>query len=644
MRRAQAGPSGGYTPSEVTSAYDFTPIYAGGYHGEHMRVALVELAPYQPADIAAYAAQYGIALPAISDIIIPPGNADEQPQVEATLDIEQMIAGAPGAAIDVYEAPNDSTGVGQVEAYSQVARAGNVDVLSLEWVNCEPGAAGAAGFVDTQHAIFKQLALQGTTVVSATGDEGAYGCGDQVQQYSRQPAVNLPASDPYVLAVGASDLTLTTANGVGSIVHEIAWSCPARQSTACAARGPMGAGSGGGVSVIFHQGDQYGTDLSWQTGPGVSNSASTGGRQVPDVVISGAFGTSRDHEYSIYYAGSWTVAGGTSAATPLWASLLLLTDQYLESQGLPRLGWVNPLVYQLGATVPPYPAFHDLTSGTNLLFHAGPGWDYASGWGSPDAWNFLRDAAAFEQAGQAAATATPIATQSRGTATPTSIAIFSPSATSTATPSPARGAPRSPATTIAFPSATPLATARRPTRVPTPPPTPVCAGNGIANGRFQTGTLACWEAGGTPRPRIAPSTHFTHRFSVQLESGRTGVSGGVVRQTFTLAAGMAHPHLHIGFWLARSVSAPRVSSGSGTRCARSCARPSPPVPPVLIVRDPHGRVVLHASLVPHRDRAWSGFSVALPAREPRLTLSIQMPAQPPGAHVELVIDDIHVGP
>ena len=41
----------------------------------------------------------------------------------------------------------------------------------------------------------------------------------------------------------------------------------------------------------------------------------------------------------------------------------------------------------------PFPAFHDVTAGTNDFYPAGPGYDMVTGLGTPDAWNLARDLA-----------------------------------------------------------------------------------------------------------------------------------------------------------------------------------------------------------------------------------------------------------
>jgi hypothetical protein len=78
--------------------------------------------------------------------------------------------------------------------------------------------------------------------------------------------------------------------------------------------------------------------------------------------------------------------GGTSAATPLMAGMIALWAQQAKQQGLPRPGFVPPLMYSLEKSSPG--AFIDITQGGNALFGgsccpARPGFDLASGIGSP---------------------------------------------------------------------------------------------------------------------------------------------------------------------------------------------------------------------------------------------------------------------
>jgi subtilase family serine protease len=81
-------------------------------------------------------------------------------------------------------------------------------------------------------------------------------------------------------------------------------------------------------------------------------------------------------------------APGTSAATALWAGLMALADQDAHHD----LGFVNAASYRIARSASYHRAFHDVTTGDNLTlgpvndeYHAGPGWDPVTGWGSPNA-------------------------------------------------------------------------------------------------------------------------------------------------------------------------------------------------------------------------------------------------------------------
>ncbi|GGF89707.1 hypothetical protein GCM10007301_57010 [Azorhizobium oxalatiphilum] len=94
---------------------------------------------------------------------------------------------------------------------------------------------------------------------------------------------------------------------------------------------------------------------------------------------------------------------GTSAAAPLWASLIAQIDTVFADQGLPDLGFANDLLYQASAIAPA--AFNDVTYGNNVSsflyggslatgtysvtltgygYYAAPGYDLTSGLGSPN--------------------------------------------------------------------------------------------------------------------------------------------------------------------------------------------------------------------------------------------------------------------
>jgi subtilase family serine protease len=120
-------------------------------------------------------------------------------------------------------------------------------------------------------------------------------------------------------------------------------------------------------------------------------------RQEPDVSAD-ADPTTGAAVYSPSYGG-WIQGGGTSQAAPIWAGLTALINQYLLSKHLPVSGFVNPALYALAAGHPIYPPFYDVTVGSNLHFAAKPGYDLASGLGTPNAWNLARDLEAYLKSG-----------------------------------------------------------------------------------------------------------------------------------------------------------------------------------------------------------------------------------------------------
>ena len=69
--------------------------------------------------------------------------------------------------------------------------------------------------------------------------------------------------------------------------------------------------------------------------------------------------------------------------SPFWAGLTALLQQMVLADGQKELGFLNPTLYALARTNPPNTIFHDIVRGDNLYYPATPGWDFATGLGSP---------------------------------------------------------------------------------------------------------------------------------------------------------------------------------------------------------------------------------------------------------------------
>ena len=380
----QAGPAGGYTPTDLQGAYDVTLLISGGGDGYHQRVAVFELAPYTASDIQAYRSQYSLPASTISDHAVDGAvvQGDASGTIEADADIEVVSALAPAATQDVYVGPNTSQGVN--DTYNAIVTDNADAVVTTSWGLCEAYSGQAE--LATLDSIFQQAELQGQTILAAAGDSGSDGCG--LGTLGVSPTVNSPASDPYVLGVGGTSLSLGTNSTYGS---ESVWNDTC-SGGAC--------GGGGGLSSYFSR-------PAWQAGAGVSNGYAAGTREVPDLTADSDPATG----YSIYCSSQvdcsgygWIVLGGTSLAAPLWAGILSDVNTNLVNGGHAPLGWANQTLYTLFANAQntmviggqTHSSLHDITSGTNDIDYSGTPfqgdypatdcYDLTSGIGSPDAW------------------------------------------------------------------------------------------------------------------------------------------------------------------------------------------------------------------------------------------------------------------
>lgn len=284
---------------------------------------------------------------------------------EVALDQEAILSTAPSATQIAYFAPNDDGGQGYIDAVRQVGadvldstRHYNTGALSLSWGGCEPSYAKSWIAAMDQSLLYTVAA--GVTVFGASGDQGSQDCIGQLSgsaQYA--PAVDFPASSPYVVSVGGASLpdphNPSTAKG---------WS-----------------DSGGGESAVEAL-------PSWQLPE--RSVARHGRRVVPDI----ASDAETDNGFCVYNsnynaprvndgcstAAHWSVLGGTSLAAPTQAALLVAT---LQSAGWSKgVGDIHPALYTA-----PSSAFTDITTDEtttgNGNYHSTSGYDLVTGLGTP---------------------------------------------------------------------------------------------------------------------------------------------------------------------------------------------------------------------------------------------------------------------
>jgi subtilase family serine protease len=424
-----ANPAAGgyYAPQDVWTAYDFNPLYSRGLTGAGQTIGIIGCDSFSLSDISHFEGQFGLPASSISDVIVDGGSPGSSP--ETTLDIEWSSAIAKGAAIRVYSAPC-LTFAGLYAAVSAAANENIASVLSISLGGCEAGVYNA-GYLLSMENEFYAAALLGQGIFVASGDRGAYECQDTFGNPTL--GVSYPASDANVTAVGETTLYLNPNSTYGS---ELAWGSTLGL---CAAVGTP-SGGGGGLSSFI-------SEPPWE-----SSVNSSGFRGLPDISYDGDCTTG----FYIYYGGQLLSGiGGTSIGTPQWAGLAAIANQAAGG----RFGLLAPWLYSpavLNTRFSPNPPYHDVTCCANTVtWSPGVGWDYATGWGSPDASNLVSALV------QAVTTPTPTPTATlRPTITPSETPSPTITWTSTATQSP----------TI---TRTPTATAS-PTSTPTPTLPPVC--------------------------------------------------------------------------------------------------------------------------------------------------------------------------
>jgi subtilase family serine protease len=313
--------------------------------------------------------------------------------LETSLDVEMAHTMAPGANILLVETPVAETegieGFPQIEAAIQYVvdhRLGNV--ISQSFGSTEQTFAGGAAQIKSLEYAYQDAANNGVTVLASSGDTGAGNYEPDGVDLYQFPTVGWPASDPLVTGVGGTQLHLNE-NGVAY--------APPNVWNDTALFGSPAAGSGG-LSSVFSR-------------PSYQNSVAgvVGDRRgVPDISASAAvdgganiFISAISHPEGLVGPG-WYVVGGTSEASPLTAGIISLADQ-VAGHGL---GLINPALYEMGDGAGS--GINDVTLGNNGVtwtdthgithtlagYNAGPGYDLASGLGTPWAPKFVAQLAA----------------------------------------------------------------------------------------------------------------------------------------------------------------------------------------------------------------------------------------------------------
>lgn len=405
-------------PGDIDVIYDINALHNAGNTGTGQTIAILGQSAVVLSDVTAFQTAAGLPNKLPTTTLVPnTGSAvlvggDEG---ESDLDLEWSGAAAPGATINFIYTGNTSTGgIFDSLQYAVDQKIGNIISISYGACEFDLGSSNIA----TLESITSQGAVQGQSILAASGDQGSTACydsgnGDTLTQ-QEQLNVSYPASSAYVTGVGGTEFNegsgsyWDTTSGsdlitsAKSYIPEIVWNDD--PTSGCTSN--CLSASGGGISTLVPR-------PSWQTG--VTGIPTGSYRLVPDVALD----ASNDHDPYLYCTSdmtSWssgqvascssgfrdgstnllTVAGGTSFATPIFAGILADINQ--KANEVTGQGLINPTLYTLAANATTYAsAFHDITTGNNdclsgssscasgnLGYSAGVGYDLTTGLGTVD--------------------------------------------------------------------------------------------------------------------------------------------------------------------------------------------------------------------------------------------------------------------
>jgi len=338
-----------YLPGQIQRAYRLPALYRTGITGKGETIVIVDSygSPTVRHDLRVFDKTAGLPPPPSLKIIQPAGKvAPYTPDAnregwagETDLDVEYAHTIAPGANILLVETPTaENEGA---SGFPQIVRAEKFvinnhlgAVISQSFSATEQTFATRKRLISLR-AAYTDAAGKGVTVLAASGDSGAADVRYDGFTYYLHPVTSWPDSDPLVTGVGGTQLRLSSSGAALSAarVWNDTYNGPANEFI-LGGSPPNPLAGGGGKSVIFGR-------PAYQAGV---RKVVGSRRGVPDVSMSGACNGAVDMYQSFpgQLAG-WYPTCGTSEATPEFAGIVALADQFARHP----LGLINPALYRM---------------------------------------------------------------------------------------------------------------------------------------------------------------------------------------------------------------------------------------------------------------------------------------------------------
>eukprot|EP01095_Lingulamoeba_sp_RSL-Kostka_P005094 TRINITY_DN16451_c0_g1_i1.p1 TRINITY_DN16451_c0_g1~~TRINITY_DN16451_c0_g1_i1.p1 ORF type:complete len:754 (+),score=272.48 TRINITY_DN16451_c0_g1_i1:20-2281(+) len=355
-----------------------------------------------------------IGYPQYHPTIIGPNNSSI-PGGEATLDVQYISGVGKGVPTTVWSFP-----VGDYVLNWALAVANTTNpplVTSISYGDTEIGYIQKSGYglsyIYRMNYELIKMNLRGLTTICGSGDAGWTNVGEMGNDLSAPDQTCdigrafFPSCSPFVLSLSSSFLSSNNlpicSQGVG--ISPVPGFSGANTPFVCTDKprevvvsvsGGMSWTTGGGFSNITERYEyqenlvQHYLDTNQNLPP--SNQFNASGQGYADITTIG-------WNQVVVWFGNLFPIGGTSASGPVMAGILALLNDQLLNKGENPVGFVNPMLYDLAVSNPE--CFNDIVYGNNNDgdiqppgssypifcengFSAAPGWDPASGLGSPN--------------------------------------------------------------------------------------------------------------------------------------------------------------------------------------------------------------------------------------------------------------------
>ena len=416
-RYATTGP---YWFDDLKQAYDY-PAYSKKTDGTGVTAAVLMGDLLFPGDVDAafnhemFTTITGLPVPGVTTVLIDGGGAIGGPDTfEASLDVQQILGGAPGTNVTLVSVP-DLSDDHILDGYSYIIDQNTFDLVNSSFGECELEYTAAYNegtdftyILQEYNELYQQGVAQGITFAVSSGDQGGIMCPSP--DYGFLPndgnitfgiGVSTPADDPNVTAVGGGNLITTFKTGSlnSAYVRESAFAdTDIPYDVYGLGQNVSGGvwGAGGGVSQIYKKPlYQY-----------LANTGSATQRTLPDIgmqvggcpggisLTCGADDSAAVVAYGVNFGGGFFGVIGTSVSSPEFLGALALYEQQLGKHH--RQGNVNYYLYTMGALQSLFGGvnapealqfYHRNIPGFDGAFNGGKpsyNYDYIYGQGSPD--------------------------------------------------------------------------------------------------------------------------------------------------------------------------------------------------------------------------------------------------------------------